>query len=254
MTLPPEGSAVERNRLDCKAKYTDGDKRRFEMAKDVAAFANANGGTLLIGSVESGGILTKHVGLTSADAMQTRRDIEEAVRDYVRPTPVIDFPEPVELEPGKVVLLVDVQPFPGQAVGVHSGKADEEPWRFPVRVGTQTVWYSPEQLVFLMDVHHRRKAQLLFQAMGEKCSIHGAHGFMHVVDVVDVKPTENVFRIHVSKTSKPIDLPIDVVKMVWKTEHQWCIRLHGQVIIRGGAALQGAPTVAVYVETEAPVS
>lgn len=250
MTLPAEGSPVERNRLDCKARYDDGDKRRFEMAKDVAAFANANGGTLLIGSVESGGILAKHVGLTTADATQTRRDIEEAVRDLVRPTPVIDFPEPVEIEAGKVVLIVEVRPFPGQAVGVHVGGTKEEhPWQFPVRVGTQTVWYSPEQLVLLMDVAYRRKAQMLSQAKGEAGSVHGLGGFIMKADVVEVNETENWFTVSVNQVKKPVVVPIDAVATVWKDTSQWCIRLHGQVLVRGAPG-SNVPLVAVYVAHE----
>ena len=68
LTLPAVGSPVEKLRVDCKVGYfkPDLDERRQEMAKDVAAFANAQGGRLLIGSKEVGGLLKEHIGLTVA--------------------------------------------------------------------------------------------------------------------------------------------------------------------------------------------
>ena len=227
--LPAEGTAVEKNRLDCKAKYRDDNKslRRAEMAKDVAAFANANGGHLLVGSVEKGGVLAKHVGLDVADAAATRRDIEEAVRDLVRPAPVIEFPDQPMTADNKVLLVVAVQPFPGQAVGVHDGKADEDAWRFPVRVGTQTVWFSPEQLVLLMDVRLRRNTQLLSAALGATVQIRSA-GSAEVLEAelvaVEAEVNAATFRF-LAAAGKTAALPIDAIDSVWRNGKQWLVQV-----------------------------
>ena len=42
--------------LEYKAKYESGEKGRFELAKDVAAIANASGGLIVIGVGESGNL------------------------------------------------------------------------------------------------------------------------------------------------------------------------------------------------------
>ncbi len=250
---PAVGQPAEDNRLDCKVRY-DGDRqaRRQEMAKDVAAFANANGGELFVGMAERAGLVTAHVGLDQAQAAECKRDFEEAVRDNVRPTPVM-LAELLPVEGNKFLVHVEVQPFPGQAVGVRTSSEDGTGWVFPVRVGTQTAWYSPEQLVLLMDVAHRRKAQLLFQAAGQPCSIHGKSGFICAAEVVSVNPMENAFGLHVAETKEPIFLSIDVVNTVWKTRNVWCVRLQGKVRVCG-ARQSGVPAVAIYVETEDPVS
>ncbi len=231
--LPTPGSAVEKNRLDCKARYDDGDKRRFEMAKDVAAFANANGGRLLIGSVEQGGLLTRHVGLLRAEALKTRRDIEEAVRDWIRPSPVVDFPEPVPIDDDNVVLIVDVQPVPGQAVGVRVGRDDGASWVFPVRVGTQTVRYSPEQLVLLMDVALRRKVQLLSaaKASGKSLKVESAVSVtsrnastrVDHVEVEEIDERSNSMRIVSGDAS--IWISLDLISSVWREGDSWAMRI-----------------------------
>jgi hypothetical protein len=236
--LPEIGGAVENLRVDCKARYDDGEQRPFEMAKDVAAFANANGGTILIGSVERGGILQAHPGLDIRTAASTRRAIEEAVSRYVRPPPVVDFPEPVAVGEDKVVLMVEVQPFPGQAVGVHRGRKEEDPWAFPVRVGTQTVWYSPEQLVLLMDVQHRRKIQLLHAAAAcGPARFNGVfhRGFqssndreVHEVQIMAIDGPGNA--MCVSAHDLQTWVPFDAVLAVWREGDRWTIRASGQLV------------------------
>lgn len=241
MTLPLEGSAVEKNRLDCKARYDDGPGRAAEMAKDVAAFANANGGRLLIGSVEAGGILKKHVGLAPDIAIKTRRAIEEAVRDFVRPPPVIDFPEPYPLADGKVVLIVEVEPFPGQAIGVRTGPQDGASWVFPVRVGTQTVWYSPEQLVLLMDVAYRRRIQSLQGINGQPVDLH--HGAGQVTRCTALAVNEGAATVRFSASfnehghdTNVFALPIDYLTAVWQSDGVWGVRFRGGVLLSGGKA------------------
>jgi len=254
--LPAVGAVVERLRLDCKLRYDLDDVR--EMAKDVAAFANANGGRLLIGSKEAAGVIQVHKGLTVDEATQTKRAVDEAVRNWLTPRPVIDFPEPFMLDDGNVVLIVDVQPYPGQPVGLQIDKGDKASWKFPVRVGTNTVWYDPVEIVMLMDVAHRRKVQLLNAAHGSLIDVRhaGTHGrsvsdlsrLIELVRIVDIDDRSNAIQLKVLETERIAEdlrkinpaalviwLSIDCIESVWRNGARWTLELNGTLELAGWA-------------------
>src|SRR5690242_16146701 len=88
--LPPEGPLSERAReksdLDFK-QYTDPAKM-WEHSKDIAAFANALGGVLLIGADDASGQL-----LYRGIAGQTVKDIQaiyEGAAQRCSPSPIVD--------------------------------------------------------------------------------------------------------------------------------------------------------------------
>ncbi|MBK9035465.1 MAG: ATP-binding protein [Myxococcales bacterium] len=64
----------------------------YEKAKDVAAFANHLGGTILIGAQEdrSSQVLTYNP-LTSKEADDSEKAIAQAINNRCRPTPLINF-------------------------------------------------------------------------------------------------------------------------------------------------------------------
>ncbi len=235
MKLPPVNTSVERHRFDAKAHYKlDMKDIQKEMAKDIAAFGNANGGHILVGSIEVGGFITAHPGITKDEANRTRKAMENALREFVRPAPVVDFPDPVSVDGNNVVLIVEVQPFPGQAVGVHQGGSVEDPWKFPVRVGTQTVFYSPEQLVLLMDVQLRSKIQLLTLAMksGEIEIKHtGAFAAerlkqaITVGQIIEIDHMGSSFRMAVKNHAAWMSL--STIKEVWRNGDKWTLSLNG---------------------------
>lgn len=157
---------------------------RFEIAKDVAAFANHLGGTVLVGAIEDSVANCRYKGLPETEASKTKRAVEEAVRDRCSPHPVVDA-APIRL-PGtdRYVLAVNVLPSlalvgvkviappRGQCPAVETG---EPAFVFPLRTTTQTVYLEPEQLPMYMSADLRRVVLLLGRIASEaKIVIHQA--------------------------------------------------------------------------------
>lgn len=217
--LPSEGT-LEQAWLDFKAQPTN---EAHERAKDVAAFANAMGGTLIVGAAEQNGTLVRYVPITTAQANQVVRDYHEAVRDRVRPAPIFET-HTLDREGGKVV-VVNVQPFPGQAVAVELKRPDEtklpDAFRFPVRVGTQTDFITPEQLPMFFDAKVRRIAialeyiathapnvELYYPATGDDPPIPAD------AIIVEVNIQTNTLRLSHVYGSFNVHIPLDFVEGV----------------------------------------
>ncbi len=136
--LPPEGTSREGLALDVKARPTTDP---FEMGKDMAAFANATGGVILVGANDSAGLITYKPLLTEKEADDAKRNYEVSLRDRLSPAPRVDIL--VIATRGKFLVAVNVWPSPGQPVGVSIGGSRSSPsagFAFPVRVGSQTEW------------------------------------------------------------------------------------------------------------------
>jgi len=151
--LPAIGVAYENPKFDMKAAPN---RLPLECAKDIAAFANASGGYILVGAHENGktGELLRYSPLNDNDALATKDAYEKANQDICSPVPVIDA-RVVPITNGNVV-VVTVWPFPGQVVGLNvlsdpikHGKALPA-WCFPIRQGTQTGYLRPENTAMLM--------------------------------------------------------------------------------------------------------
>ena len=154
--LPAVGSATERLVFDLKAKPKLDDS--VELAKDVAAFANASGGVILIGAAERKpeGVLAAYPAVDAKLAGSTKDAYERAIRDRCRPRPIVDV---VIVPVGKKrVVCVTVWPFPGQLVGVH---IEKDAYRFPVRTTTHTIYLQPEQMGMFFEAGVRRLAIVL---------------------------------------------------------------------------------------------
>jgi hypothetical protein len=138
------------------------------MAKDIAAFANYVGGTILVGASEQpDGTATFH-GIDRQRVTDLAAGYEMAARDKCRPRPLAT-PDPIEL-PGvdRVVLAVNVDPFslgPVGAMFVGRNRTGEpttsDGWRFPMRVGKHNVPLQPDQIAMFMEPRIRRTVTLL---------------------------------------------------------------------------------------------
>ena len=160
--LPPPG-AVESYVLDFKGALNlghGGKVDHVELAKDVAAFANADGGALLIGAFEDAtrGVLGRYKPLNDAETKLFRESYSRAVRDYCSPPPIVDS-VPIPQATGSIV-AVNVWPFPGQAVGVRS-REHVDAYFFPIRTGIDTNFLTAEQLPMVMSADIRRKVILI---------------------------------------------------------------------------------------------
>lgn len=175
--LPPEGSlndrAREKSDLDFK---TFADKATmWEHAKDVAAFANALGGVIVVGGdIESAPGQLLYPGIVG----QTVKQVEKLYNDAAQlcsPSPVVDV-VPIPLDPKRSVVAVNVEPYLDQLVASPAKIRDDhgnpsiqkDAWVFPVRQAAQTEWIKPENLAMYMNRDVRRAVLMLAKIPADK--------------------------------------------------------------------------------------
>src|SRR5687767_2893109 len=88
-TLPRVGQAIEKLVLEFKAAPNF--STPYEFAKDIAAFANSLGGTILVGGIEQNGVVAHYKDLARDTCAKARRSYEDAARDWCFVTPTVDF-------------------------------------------------------------------------------------------------------------------------------------------------------------------
>jgi hypothetical protein len=164
LSLPPLGAAIERAVMDWKAVDVD---TPFHKAKDVAAFANHLGGTLLIGACEKDGQLGAYKGMSPAAAADVRNGYSKAIKDKCQPHPAVDFEEyPAPSDHAKRIVAINVWPsllLIGVEIAAHKPTEGYGGTSFvyPVRSGTDTTFLGPGQIAMYMTPHVRRIAVLL---------------------------------------------------------------------------------------------
>ncbi len=231
----------ERYNVDFKAKLV---ADSFEIAKDVAAFSNTFGGTLIIGGA-GGDRVEKYLPVDSAAAHDVGRLVDEAVRDRCRPAPFIDiFELPHE---GGLLVAVNVWPSHALLVGVRVlvdeitiGKKPHKPqdvFCFPYRVGTNTRNLTPEQMPMFMDANTRRVTAALQQQIGQIAMLMSSRRKnektapkREAVTIVAVDLLENalVVDLHPPKKSKArVTVPLDAVATVCPTKAGCYVYLRG---------------------------
>lgn len=133
----------ESERLDFKKNMTP---KRDEIALDVAAFANADGGVLAYGACEEerNGVrvatVTEDIGRT--EPLVTR--VEDAVHTHLHGLEPKHSCIPLVLAGGHRVLAVNIQPSL-RLVGFFT-PAERERVRYPVRVGTDRRYLRPDDV------------------------------------------------------------------------------------------------------------
>lgn len=235
--LPPENFDRETLSLDVKGK----DLRRYkqeDLAEQIAAFANALGGSIIIGANEQAGGTYLYGPATEADADATRIRYEQANRDFCSPNPLLEavvIPRP----PG-FVTVVNVWPFLGQAVGVRMGAPDKPTWLFPFRVGTQTKFLRAEQLPMIMLPELRKAAILLSQiSEGEGVMIQNPGGGSNVQMLFKSIQIESAtFTMQTNRgmqgPNEVATFPLEAILMIWKHHRDgWQIAVRGQILSEG---------------------
>lgn len=249
MDLPVVGQRVERHHLDIKADYTGTElQQRLEIAKDMAAFANASGGTILIGAYEANdGTLARYANLLPSRVVTLIRAADLAARDHLRPHPVVNAYATMSPEANADdIVVLEVLALPGQPIGVrvpvdksHHGNA-EAAYRFPVRVGTRTVYYEPHQLALIMDVTYRRKVQLLEMIPASdrrELLVAGSNEEWVSMELDLLDPMRNLLRLKLS-AGPQIYIPLDAVRHVYPMTDErgldrWIIQVAGRLTDRG---------------------
>jgi hypothetical protein len=206
----------------------DGKPDHLELAKDLAAFANAYGGTIIVGAHESpSGILSKYGVMKKDVATHICDEYAAAQKNRLRPA-VLVTAEPTVHGSG-FLPVIRIEPSMGQAIGVRiqaaegsigEAKAPPETFAFPLRVGDHSVWLQPEQLPMLMIPELRRNIVLLRRIVGEKVRSH--RFFRH-------KQPQGVGAMVLGKVNEEANvvtlgdngIPLDQIRSVWKDADGW---------------------------------
>lgn len=252
--LPQPGTAYETRMFDMKLRQMAGSP--YDKAKDVAAFANATGGVILIGALEeqATGHLLRYEPMPEEGAKTLREDYESAVRARCSPIPIIDT-RIIQKDAGFVV-AVNVWPFPGQVVGVkirsdgNDGR-QVDAWTYHMRSGTHTITLEPEQTTMLMSPKNRSTA-IALSRIPMRVGVHINLSYQAVASVTSMSKVERTVhasgelhgyeilenRVHLRvehpTTSQKVDIfiPMDAVESVWqgKDNNEWFMPLAGTIV------------------------
>lgn len=239
-TLPRSGER-ESATLDFKYKLT---KERFEIAKDAAAFANAGGGTVLVGCVGKS-VLERFEPVSPGESGVAAREIELAVRDLCRPVPLFGVAQ-VPLN-GGFIIATNIWPMPGILIGVRppvkrgrEHRYAEHAFVYPLRIGADTTFISPEQIPMFIDAHTRRIALLLCDFIGQRAVViadrprSSSRPFIEAVLVRSVDLFKNAIELVVpaanGKPEMSVTFPLDYVSSA-------CILAENRIIyVKGSLA------------------
>ncbi len=215
ITTPERVAAIvtaherENEQLEFKAIYwkKEGDRPAAQEAgKDVAAFLNALGGTIVVGIGDGEGNDGVANGLASVpDPEQRARDLVEQLRASLVPSGAAEYATPVPLTVGgKGVLVVNVRPWPYGVVGVRWGGTGES-YRFPVRHGARMVDLAWEDVVMRNEAA-RRSTWLRLHALvgGQKWAwvwIHSTVAARSGTVCMPIKPSKGQHAAYVESMS-----------------------------------------------------
>jgi len=262
--LPPSGplNARAREKADLDFKRFADPTRCWEHCKDIAAFANALGGVLLIGAAEHGGQLAyPGVRGQTADDVKT---IYEGAAGLCSPAAVVDV-VPIPQQAGAPVVAINVDPSVDAVVAAPARDHDRHgrerkhdiAWVFPRRVASQTEYLQPEVLPMYMNREVRRAVVLLSRIPTNKRRgltvfyhaqrhIQNQHwdGVVQVgnmdLDLDEVRVDRNVakFCAVIDNHGVQIRIPLLDILDVWEVgDSRWAVKVAGRL-----HRVQGAPT------------
>lgn len=240
--VPRVGQGYERLTLDMKGgpgayrRFDQGSRigwNEYEMSKDVAAFANASGGTILIGAEEdtARGICTAHSPFSDELATEFAGAFTTAIEKGCHPRPLLAI-ERIRFTSG-LMLSINVWPFPGQPIGVAvtTQKKDSgyggTSYVFPIRLVTKTDYLTPEQLPMYMSADVRRRA-ILLSTIKRTADSRTSRIFVHPEIVTAQDEHVGAFEVYfesldelgntlvVTLDSRGVSLPLDAVRAVWR--------------------------------------
>ena len=250
--LPPEGPLNDRARekADLDFKTFADPAKSWEHAKDIAAFANALGGALLIGADDSTGQLV-YPGI-AGQSVKDIQGIYEAAAQLCSPSPVVDV-IPIPLSPTKNVVAVNVEPYLDQLVGAPakiknnagSPGIQKDAWVFPIRKASQTAWIKPENLAMYMNREVRRAVLLLAKIPETARREVPVHFHVHRTSTTEalsvsemnlsigvVSPEANFLELLQDDGGSVLScrVPLTDVQDVWSSKKdRWSIRLAGRL-------------------------
>jgi predicted HTH transcriptional regulator len=227
------------------AAYPEGD---FEIGKDIVAFANTLGGSIVIGaSTAAKTRCTGFHGIPSAEAAREAERIERVAKDFCRPTPfVIALPIELPTKPKSSVVVVSIGMSPAAPLGCNLKSAHNDAWLFPYRVGSQTKYLSPDQFGAFESMTARRIAALLMSIPEKEQKdvtlrwfVPNSNGLevpnpnkKKEVRLEEVKIENNAASFcDASKIEGKWSIPLDEITTVWRdsAEGRWHVFLNGRI-------------------------
>lgn len=245
--LPRKSEAFlqEQRWFDLKGTYAPG--KQAEMAKDIAAFANALGGALIVGATEGPTEPDYTSPLAATYAEKVALEFDQAVRDYCRPSPIVHVRLiPAPDAPSRVVLVVNIEPAVELPIAARHA-TDQDAWRFPIRIGRDTEFLFPEQLPLYMNSKARHAKLLLLRALaaggdidlfcvpgGSRThnTLQGRDRDVFKLDKVDADGGGGVLLRDITGElgHQSIVVPLDDVEAVWlQHDGRWAMRISGRL-------------------------
>jgi Putative DNA-binding domain len=238
--LPPLGTSRESGTFDFKGEQDPDDQR--ELAKDIAAFANALGGTVLVGAVED----RRRATLGCYKPIQRLEDAEKLKRAYELAITQRCVPQPVAevvrietdptVHPTGHVVAVNVYAAANAPIGVRWDQSGSQSFAFPLRTATQAYFMPPTEIAMLMVPQVRRVAVLLEKIpQNERSDMEIQHStpqgaplsFTANFRGIDDDLTTATF----GSTSGPLatsTIPLDKITAVWRRDDRhWYISVDG---------------------------
>lgn len=138
--------SIESDDLDWKLRYDEGKDATFELAKDVAALANAAGGLLVLGVAQdkTTSAASKVIGHPATDRVE--REIHQLIASGIFPMPQYQVRRVLNPdEDGTVgLVLIGVLPSPYAPHAVLSNQRPE--YAYPRRTGNKIQWLSEPEI------------------------------------------------------------------------------------------------------------
>ena len=231
----------------------------WELAKDVAAFANHIGGVLLIGAHEDK--VTRFpnlIGHDPAHIADLKRAYDNIGRDRCRPA-VIATAHVIPWDNGKELLAVNVEAYPAALVGAqfyaldtNSKPQSANAWQFPIRVDDDNVPLTPETMPMYMSTNIRRALVLLHSIPADAYArVHVAHSLTDPSNGRVFFPEPVTLRsfgiatnsVNVLFRGHLVSVPLDDVDAVWTDDlgMAWYLGVKGQLFY--GPDFSGKPCV-----------
>lgn len=256
--LPTAGQlnhrAREKSDLDFK-RFVDR-ARPWEHAKDIAAFANALGGVILVGADDASGNLV-YCGVQGQTVSDVRAIYEQAAQ-LCSPQPAVDV---VPIVQGHVELVaVNCEPYLDELVAAPAGSRDRNgselkhpnAWVFPIRRASQTDFIRPENLGAYMDRTVRRAVVLLegiFLAARANVVLiyvqaNAQAPSFSTGQLLEIAAERNFarFLVQLGGHAHKVHIPLRDVEDVWEHANNcWTIRIAGGFRIDGVGALTYVP-------------
>lgn len=221
--LPKVGSVAEKIIQEFKREWLK--KPRFHVAKVIASFANTLGGTVFVGGVENGQLVSQYRELSTKDTSRTIQYIEDAVAEMLRPFPAYDI-ERCNYRNG-IILAVNVEPLLTGLSGVRvepatPGYKGKDGWAFPVRTMSRTKFLSPDELPMHLEPKIRRMVLLLNQIPTDTLvSIRvglDRHHSINRMDFIEVQEDRNRVEFRDPQNRNRLSYPLDQIETVYFNE------------------------------------